>query len=144
MLAVSSFSLILSSIGNYKGNTINVIAAILAGSFFWLFLIGGYLLFALISGHRKEYEKLKKDSGNSRRVKRRNNRPGIICFFSNKYAAVADFALFISFFLILLFLFIPSVSRNIVIIMISVFVYSLHMHSILNGRNFKYIVQLSK
>lgn len=141
LLAVSSFSLLLSFFGDYGGNAFNVVMAALTGILFWACLIAGYALFAVINSHRKKYVKAKKSSVSERNRKRL---PGIICFFSNKYAIVADFAMILFFILTLVFIFIPFLNQSIAVIAIAILLFSVHMHCILNGMNFRYILQITK
>lgn len=145
-LAISSFSLILVPFSDYDGSAFNVVTAIIAGVLFWLFLILGYLVFAGIAKHRKVYEK-KATSSNKGRLSRADNKkkPGIVCFFSNKFAMIADIVLIASFILTLVMvLFIPQTPQVIQIILISLLLFSLHMHCVLNGINFRYIRERSK
>lgn len=145
-LAVSSFSLVLAVFGDYNGSTANIVAAIIAGLLFWLFLILGYVLLAMISKHRKQYEKKAVDSSGNRTKNAENKKkPGIICFFSNQYALISDVAMGISFILTLVvLLLIPKTPQILQLLLISLTVFSIHMHCVLNGINFKYIRELSK
>lgn len=128
LLFISSFSLILVLFGDYEGELINKICAYLVGICFWGGLIAGYILFGVINSKRKK----KKESA--------KKRPGVICFFSNKYAKVFDILFVISLILSVVFMFIPALNQGIVLVLfISVCVFSLHMHSILNGVNYEYI-----
>ncbi len=133
-LSISSFSLFFSFFGSYSGNVFNLIMALMTGIFFWLGLIVGYMLLAIINFHRK----CSKNSLNQK------SKPGIICIFSNKYAVVADIAMVLFLILSLLFLFIPPLSKSIAIVFVSIFLFSLHMHCILNGVNFRYINSVDK
>ena len=116
---------------------INKICAYLVGICFWAGLIAGYIVFAVINSKRKKQLKKKKESAKSL--------PGIICFFSNKYAKVFDILFVISLILSVVFMFIPALNQGFVsVLVISVCVFSLHMHSILNGVNYKYIQNLEE
>ena len=145
-LALSSFSLIFTIFGDYNGNTLNVIVAVTVGVVFWLFLILGYVVFSRIAVHRKQYEKTQNISRSDNDKPRKDDnkkKPGIICFFSNPYAVAADIALLVSLAVNVIFLFIPSVNQVAETIFIAILVFSLHMHCILNGVNFKYTYDLS-
>lgn len=126
-LFTSSFSLILSYFGDYQGNIINVIMAYAVGVLFWLGLIIGYVLLFILSKHRKAKTKPKK------------SKPGIIVFFSNKPAKIADLTMVGSLILTLVFTFIPFLSFGIEIVFLAILVFSIHMHCLFNGVNFKYI-----
>lgn len=140
MLAISSFSLLLISVSDYAGNAFNVFMAVLTGILFWLFLILGYVLLAVVSHHRKAYEH------EHRTAKRSNNKkkPGAFCFFSNKYATIADIAMVILFIVLIVIMIIPSKTETLKLIVVPTFIFSVHMHGILNGVNLKYINQLSQ
>lgn len=147
MLFISSLSLMLATVADFRGSGIQVFLAYFTGIVFWLFLILGYVLFFQVSKHRKEYERTRSaeaDGEGRRRSREYKKTPGIICFFSNRYAVVADIAMIIFFILSLVFLLIPSLSQNAAIIFISLFILSLHMHGILNGVNYRYIRSVSK
>ena len=141
MLFISSFSLIFSIFGNYDTTTFKKIMAITGAVLFWLCLMVGYVIFSLISERRKAYERKHRERG-IRPVKK--GKPGILCFFSNKYAMIADITMVASFIVTLVFLFAPSLNQNIAVIFVSVLVFAIHMHGILNGVNFKYIESLNR
>lgn len=144
-LAISSFSLLLVNFGDYNGSVFNKVIAVLTGVLFWMFLILGYIALAVISGHRKSYQKrIDNPDSNKRSNRETKKRPGIICFFVNPKATVADVVMIISFIINLVFIFIPSVNQVIAVIMIAVFAFAVHMHCILNGVNFRYIAHISK
>ena len=144
-LAVSSLSLIFTIFGDYNSGVFNAVIAVTVGVVFWLFLILGYVVFSRIAAHRKQYEKTHVESRSDKeRLQKDDNKkkPGIICFFSNPYAVAADIALLISLAVNVIFLFIPNANQTVEIIFISILVFSLHMHCILNGVNFRYTYNL--
>lgn len=130
-LFVSSSSLILALFGNYTGSLINVIMAISVGVGFWLFLLMGYSLLLIINSHRKKRTNIQQKLG--------IRQWGIFNFFSNRYAFIFDIVLFVTLLLNVLSWFIPFLGDTLSVICIAVFVFSLHMHCILNGINYKYI-----
>ena len=145
-LSVSSLSLMLATVADFKGDTFKIILAYFTGAVFWLFLILGYVIFFVLSRHRKTYEKTKENrSDRTDRRRESENKtgkkslPGILRFFSNRYAVVADVVMAIS----IILLVIPSNSQNVTIIIVSILVLSVHFHGILNGINFEYIRELS-
>jgi hypothetical protein len=140
-LFISSFSILLSFFADYNGNAFSVTMAVLTGVLFWLGLIAGYILLALINSHRKKFESNSKVSVSKKSKSKR--KPAFITFFSNKYALVADFALILFFILTLVFMFIPVLNQSIALISIAFFLFSLHMHGIFNGINFEYIISIN-
>lgn len=141
-LFISSFSLLLSFFGSYSGNVFNFIMALMTGILFWIGLIVGYVFLVIVNSHRNRTEK--KDTDGMSKSKKQKTKPGIICFLSNKYAAVADVAMVLFLVLSLVFLFIPSLSQGIALVFVSFFLFSLHMHCIFNGVNFRYINSIDK
>lgn len=141
MLFISSFSLIFSIFGNYDTTAFRKILAISGAVLFWLCLIVGYVFFALISERRKAYERRHRERGVRPEKKAK---PGILCFFSNKFAMIADVTMAISLVATLVFLFAPTLNQNLAVIFVAVLLFSAHMHGILNGVNFKYIESLNR
>lgn len=140
LLLISSFSILLVMFASFDGTTFQKILAYLTGVSFWLFLILGYVAFYQVSKHRKVYEK----KNPSPAYRKAQKRPGILTFFSDRMAMSMDVIMIISLILSLLFLFIPSLNQNIAIVFIAILIFSIHMHSILNGINYKYTLYLSK
>lgn len=129
-LLISSAALLLTAVGDYRGEWWNVVAAIAVGVLFWLFLILGYVSFWKLSKARKQQEK------KNRSVSR--GKPGIIVFFSNRYATAADIAMAVSLIVVIISQFVP-VGEIISLAAAAVFVFSAQMHCILNGINYKYV-----
>ncbi len=110
------------------------IVTILIGAIFWLGIILGYVLLFIANSIRKK------------RVKKRarKRRPGIAVFFSSRTAMIADFVMAVCFIVFLInILFIKS-NANWVYVLISTMIFSLHMHALLNGENFRYISAKNK
>lgn len=101
---------------------------------FWVCMIAGYVLLAKINKSRKSKIKNKQTF--------KKTKPGIICFFSNRFALVFDLMMGISFVLMIIFSIVPVLNCA-VIETFAVFLFSLHMHSVFNGVNYKYIKSIS-
>ena len=139
-LFVSSFSVLFSIFSDFEGNAFNKISGYMGAILFWLFLIVGYMFFYIISKNRKTYERQNRVSG-TRPVKTKS-RNGMFCFFSNKYAVIADIVMVVSLIATLVFMFIPTLNQNVAVVFVAILIFSLHMHAILNGVNFRYIKSL--
>ncbi len=139
LLMVSSVSILFAIFADVDGNTANVIMAYAGAGLFWLTLIAGYVLLGVVSGHRKKYDNTQKYSQGHMKV---SSRPGAFCFFSNKLAMIADIAMLASFVITLMFIFIPSFNQNVAVFFVAILIFSVHMHCILNGVNFRYIKSL--
>lgn len=137
-LFVSSFSVILSVFADYKASDFRIVLGYIGAVLFWICLIIGYVLLWMISKHRKEFERTNKPAHRFKKSKK----PGIIRFLSNKYAMIADVAMVVSLIVTLVFIFIPSLNQNVAVVFVACLIFSVHMHSILNGLNFTYIKSL--
>lgn len=127
--AVSSISFLCIPFSDFNKNGIKRIMVYMVGGLFWSGLIVGLVLTAILSSWRK------KDS------KKKCKRPGILYFFRNKQAMRCDSAMFL---MIVLFI----ISQNflglyhwISIILLSSMLFSIYMHSVLNGDNYAYAIQ---
>ena len=101
------------------------IGNVFIGIVFWLGLAGGIVLSVLLSKQRKAAGA---DEG----------KIGIINFFSNKPAIVFDCLMIVSCIASIVFLVLQS-QIFIGYISIALFFFSLEMHCVLNGKNYKYI-----
>ncbi len=108
----------------------------MVGVLFWGGLIAGYVMLSMLGKRRNEYSL--KDSDFSNLVKK-NKGITILKFASNKQAFYFDVSMGISFIFGVIFLFIPGIGQSIFVVLFAIFLFSLHMHCILNGMNFKYI-----
>lgn len=100
--------------------------------FFWCVAFLGYGAVFLANRRRKEF--LRRRFG---RDIQKNFRPGIFCFYSNPFAKLADTA---AIFLLLLFVGIlctPLKNTYFAVILLSVLVWTINMHSLFNSRTFR-------
>lgn len=146
LLFISSFSLLLSFWGDYNGNVLNIIIAYAIPILFWGGMILAYVMLYQFNKQRiKNSEAEKPLNNNSERTHNRIMRPtrfmpGALRIISNKYATIFDFLSLIFLILVIVLSFIPNVNQVIVIVCLSVLVFSLQMHCLLNGVNFTYIL----
>ena len=138
----SSYLMVLFVAFGYEENqTLKVIAPIVVSAFFWLFLVLGYVSFYQVSALRKKQEKKKGFVPDKKR------KAGIVVFFSNRYAKIADILMLLLFVGMIVFyiLFISGIQGSFVeiaaMLFITTFLFSVQMHCILNGINFQYILQ---
>ena len=102
---------------------------IATGIVFWFSLMMAYALFTFVNFRRRRFQK-KKNKGSKRAV-------GLIRFFSNTPAKIADIAMVVSFLLFLLFsIFTDS---YFIYIFLAITVFAFQMHCVLNGENYLYI-----
>lgn len=146
LLFISSFSLLLSFFGDYNGNLFNKIIAYTIPVLFWGGMIVAYVMLYKFNKKRtvlSENEKItQKESANSHNRIKRPTRfmPGALRILSNKYATIFDFLSLIFLILIIVFSFIPNMNQAVVIVSLTLLVFCLHMHCLLNGVNFTYIL----
>lgn len=106
--------------------------SVLIAIFFWCVAFLGYGVVFLANRRRKEF--LRRRFG---RDIQKNFRPGIFCFYSNPFAKLADTA---AIFLLLLFVGIlctPLKNTYFAVILLSVLVWTINMHSLFNSRTFR-------
>lgn len=133
--AVSALSILLTFAADYKGNAIAVVLAVLTGALFWLGIVFGFVFLFAVNGKRKANRRYNEPEG---------TRIGLLTFFSNPNAKVVDIAMIVLFFLALLSALIPVIGQGVTLVFISLFLLSVYMHGMLNGRNYRYIKTISK
>lgn len=106
-------------------------AIIPVGLAFWFFAISGYILLIVAN------VEFKRISGNLRKNKR--SLPGIISFFSNKIAMIADIAVIISIVAFVIICITELRFKYIAFVTLFLLIFSLHMHCLFNGRIYKLI-----
>ena len=103
------------------------------GVWFWTTGLSSLILFVIVNQGRKKQLK--------GRTNLKNQKAGIICFFSNTWAKAADGAFIVSLVgLVGFMVFLPQ--SYMVFIFMFFFVFTFLMHCILNGENFKYIWEI--
>lgn len=107
----------------------NPISVIMVGLMFWIFAIAGYVLLTLADRERKRFVLKHREDLNAQ-----NGRPGIITFFSNIPAVVADTAMVCTVILLITAQFTKLKDTYFVYIMLFVLNFSLHMHCLFNGK----------
>ncbi len=127
---LSSLIILFIPLSSFEGSIKQKAFTYFLSSVFWLGLISGCVFLALVNQKRKKEHK---SSGLP-----------FLTFFSNKIALIFDIALIISLIGIITVLFKPDMNQWISVIIIFTFVFSLEMHGMFNGKNFKYILNNSK
>lgn len=101
---------------------------ILTGLVFWISLIVLIISQILLSKKAEVSTEIK-------------NKIGLITFFKNRYSAIVDIVMFISFILLIIFLFVFDSSNYVHSITIALSVFSFCMHCILNGKHFNMLLK---
>lgn len=118
-------------IADNQENTANIMGTI-AGILFWAGLIAGGILYALA---------LKKIPKQIRVIQ--GIRPGILHFFSNMQATVADIIMIISIVLTIYFAMNDKSNQAIAAVVLFIMLLSIYAHCLLNGKVFRYILSQS-
>lgn len=105
---------------------------ILTGLIFWLGLISGTILYVFFSKECKKW--YENNKGNKDIYKEK--KIGLISFFSNRAALVADICLIISILLFAMLMIFTDRTSYICFISIMLLVFFFSMHCILNGKSF--------
>lgn len=114
---------------DYFTNTGNRVFLIIVGLLFWITLFVAYFSFFILNTRRKKY--VKKNKITEKKL------PGICSFFSNKKAIIVDILMMIC---IVIFVILSNITTNFVIyIFLSMSVFTVQLHSIINGKNYLYI-----
>ena len=142
-LLVSSLML-LCAVFDSVDNALAKSLSFIGGLLFFLFLLLGYVMFYRFSQARKQ---------NSNHTAKQNGKPGIIVFFSQPLAKKVDIVMIISFVISLVMLIVGQVNNaihgnfffNLISVLSSVvFIFTVQMHAILNGVNYRYYMDLNK
>lgn len=114
--------------------------SILAGGCFWIALLTGLILQVILETRRRNF--FKKYRANWRKMQR--PRSGLLTFGANPMAKTADIVLAVSFVALAVSLFLTRGTSYLCYILITVTVFSLCMHCILNGRNYFHVINQDK
>lgn len=127
--AVSLISFTLIPFSDFRKSGVQQTLAYMVGVLFWLGVIIGILITAWL-GHIRNSDSNKK-----------NKLPGVLCFFKNKRAIQCDITMIVSFVLLIIFQKSFGVYHWLSIILLSITLFFVYLHSILNGNNYAYAIQ---
>lgn len=137
----SPLSLILVLFIDLDGGILDRVLSYMIAGIFWLGIIAGVLFLTLTIKEKNYAVKKIKKRGN--RVRKFKN-IGIISFFRNNIASVADIFLLLMI-ILLIVLIIFKVNIEWLVILNIVFLYlSIILHSFFNGKNYRYIKYFEK
>ncbi len=133
LFSISCLSILLTVAGDYEGSHSQFFIAVLSASLFWGNLILALACLIILNIRRKKSGKkaFGRHSG--------SDRIGVICFFSNRAAAVIDVIMILLFIALPVIMFTLKTNGYINLILIVFTVISVYMHSMFNGLNFRYI-----
>jgi len=105
---------------------------VVTGLVFWCSAIIGYILIVMSNHERKWF--IKNKTTNNIKM---NCRPGMVTFFANVPAKMSDVMMIVSFLLLIFSNFVDVNNTYIIYVLLFLFVFSLHMHCLFNGRIYK-------
>ena len=126
---ISSLSFVLIPLSSFEGSKLQKALAYMVGVLFWTGLIVGLILTHYLSKIRQEHNY------------RKYLLPGIFCFFKNKKSRVCDILLIIS---AIAFIVVKVSFSNKILtlsIILSLLVFFIYIHSVLNGNNYAFAVK---
>lgn len=126
---VSSLSFLLIPFSDFRGMGIKQTMAYMVGGLFWLGLILGLVITIILGNIRK------RDSHKKHAI------PGLLCFFKNKRAMQCDIVMFAALILFVISQKLLGIYHLASIILLSTTLFSVYLHSILNGNNYAYAIQ---
>lgn len=129
-LLILSISILLMPIGSVHKEQ-SKIPMFIAGGCFWVGLIGTLMMVLKINKARKQSYLIRDKKSGAKQF-------GLICFFQNKEAKIADIAMFV---VIICFIITKIFTDSFywLFIFLALFVFSFGMHCMLNGKNYIYL-----
>ena len=124
---ISSVTILFMPFGSFEQDGKQTLAFILA-IVFWLFFILGFVFLLPISKQRKSDKNFKSKGG-----------IGLLRFFSNKPAMIADGLMIAGIIALILTFIIPTLPGWITLVATFTAVFFLEMHGIFNGMNYEYM-----
>ncbi len=131
-LLIWSIAILLMPIASMQ-REVTHIPMFISGGGFWIGLIGTIAMAVMINNARKRSDRLRNKRPEVKRV-------GLISFFQNREATIADISMFVS---IVCFIVTRICMDNIywLFVFLATFVFSFGMHCMLNGKSYIYLNQ---
>lgn len=123
---LSSISFLFIPFSDFNESGPQLVLAYLVGVFFWSGLLIGFIITMILGAIRKK------------NGFRRYKFFGLFCFFKNRYARICDVYMILSMVLCLIFQAIFGIHNLFSIILLSSAIFSIYLHSVLNGNNFAF------
>lgn len=126
---ISALSFILIPFSNFEGSKIQKALAYTVGFIFWIGLIVGLILTHYLGKKRQKHHY------------REHYLPGIFCFFKNKKSRACDILMIIS---AIAYIVVKTSFPDKIFVMsisLSLLVFSVYIHSVLNGNNYAFAVK---
>lgn len=134
IMSIQFLMLFIIPVVNIHGTNFERIFAYIVATIFWSCMIIIIVLTFKTSGKRRVLEK----NMEHKRLKRKY-RTGVISFFKNQEAMIADLILFVSCVFSIGLIALEINIDWLVYIMISLFFFAFNLHCLLNGKNYRYL-----
>lgn len=131
-LSIHAATFLLMPLASKYADATHRITLIALGSIFWAAMLTGYIFLLIANVHRRQFVK-KKLNGDYRM----NSRIGVLNFFANTPAIVADIILFVSIAVFGAMLLFKAAENYGSFVMLFLLDLSMNLHCILNGRIYK-------
>ena len=131
-LSIHATTFLLMPLASKYADATHRISLIALGSIFWAAMIAGYIFLLIANVHRRQFV-TKKLNGDYRM----NSRIGVLNFFANTPAIVADIILFVSIAVFGAMLLFKATENYGTFVMLFLLDLSMNLHCILNGRIYK-------
>lgn len=125
LFALTAVDVICMPLFENNTSTTNTVISVILGVVFWVGILGGIVCDLLLSKRR-------------RKAQYQSGKLGVISFFSNRYAKIADIVAVISFIASLAVL-ISETTAAVGAVALGMFIFSFAMHCVFNGKNYHYI-----
>ena len=135
-IGLGSLSVCLIPFASFDGAAMQRVLAYAIGIMFWSFTIIGYLLLVKINQSRKSLHDMRKTG--------KGSRPGFLRLFSCREAAIADAATFVLLAAAVFILINRMDASFLTMAILSLLILFMQLRSILNGRNYMYIKNISR
>ena len=123
---------------------INGKAAQAMGAYLIALLLWGSIIAEIVFSHRCRKTRRAMEYCLFQYKPLRSSYPGVISFFKNREAMVADITLFVSAVFVAALLWLQWTSKWMILVGISLFFLSFNLHCLLNGRNYRYYKAYAK
>ncbi len=131
-LSIHAATFLLMPLASEYADVTHRISLIALGSTFWAAMLAGYVFLLIANVHRRQFAR-KKLNGDYRM----NSRIGVLTFFANTPAIVADIILFVSIAVFGAMLLFKATENYGTFVMLFLLDLSMNLHCILNGRIYK-------
>lgn len=134
-MAMVSITILFMPVASERATDDNAISLYFSGIAFWIFILGGYSLIAIINVRRKRSITRDVIKGGTQK----QHLPGVIRFFTNPWAMIFDILFILSLVAFIYYQLTTYIDGMLSYVLLAFMLFSFHMHCMLNGKNFNFI-----